>query len=239
MFSNQVVCSFQTKFLRTEVKKAWRDEKNVGVKLERERGAVQRGVDEKFWPSVMKYSSLSGQRQTTTFKETHQKNLKKQSERQVRPLGKQSEGSVKALADVEIPGWVRQVLALGTKHPLRVKYNETHFLAEIEIFLSYLKNYNVPGEVFCEINAVAKTYAKTIKQSPSDKGVEKARKYLKSDGLVAVPYNKGVGFCVMRKDTYENRLLNFLDSNLFREGKGTRGAFDMKKEKKSIRSSWL
>ena len=35
-----------------------------------------------------------------------------------------------------------------------------------------------------------------------DKGVEKACMYLKSTGFVAVPYDKGVGFCVMRKDTY-------------------------------------
>ena len=75
----------------------------------------------------MKYLRLRGQKQTTTVKETHQKNLMKQTERQGRPLGKQSEGSLKPLADVELPGWVRQVLALGTKHPPRDKCNETHF----------------------------------------------------------------------------------------------------------------
>ena len=53
-------------------------------------------------PSVMKYLSLRGQRQTTTVKETHQKKLMKLTERQDRPtLGKQSEGSVKALDDIE------------------------------------------------------------------------------------------------------------------------------------------
>ena len=45
----------------------------------------------------------------------------------------------------------------------------------------------VPGEALCEIEAVAKTYAKRVKQTPSDSGVEKARKYLKSNGLFAVP----------------------------------------------------
>ena len=55
MFSNQKVHSFQAKLLRTEINNAGTDEKNVEVKLERSRGAEQRGVDEKFWPSVMKY----------------------------------------------------------------------------------------------------------------------------------------------------------------------------------------
>ena len=114
----------------------------------------------------------------------------KLSERQHRPLGKQSEGSVRALHDVELPNWVQQVLALGPIHPVRDNFNETHFLADIDIFLLDLKNRKVPGKALCEIEAVAKAYATKSKQTPSDKGVEKARKYLKSIGLVAVPYDK-------------------------------------------------
>ena len=122
VFLNQAVHSFQTKLLRTEINKARTDEKNVEVKLERARSAVQRGVDEKFWPSVIKYLSLRGQRQKTTVKETQQKKLMKLSERQDKPLGKQGEGSVRALDDVELPNWVQQVLALGPKHPVRDKF---------------------------------------------------------------------------------------------------------------------
>ena len=154
----------------------------------------------------------------------------KLSERQDRPLWKQGEGSVRTLDDVELPNWV-QVLALGPKHPVRDKFNETHFFADIDIFLSDLKNRKVPGEALCEIEAVAKAYAKRVKQTPSDKGVEKARKYLKSNGLAAVPYDKGVGFCVMRKDTYENKLSDTLDSNQFSKSKGTGDAIVLKIER--------
>ena len=110
--------------------------KTVEVKLERARGAVQRGVDENFWPSVIKYLSLRRQRQTTIVKETHQKKMMELSEREDRPLGKQGEGSVRALDDVKLRSWVQQVLPLGPKHPVRNKFNETHFLADIDIFLS-------------------------------------------------------------------------------------------------------
>ena len=230
VFLNQTVHSFQTKLVRTEMNKARTDEKKVEVKKERARGAVQRGVNEKFWPSVIKYSSLRGQRQTTKVKETHQNRLMKLSQRQDRPLVKQSEGSVRALDDVELTNWVEQVLALEPKHPLRDKYNETHFLADIDTFLSDLKNCKVPGEAFCEIDAVAKAYAKRVKQTPSDKGIQKARKYLKSNELVAIPYENGVGFCVMRKDTYENKS-DTLDSNQFSKSKGTNDAIVLKIER--------
>ena len=41
VFSNELVNSFQTKFLRMEINKARTDEKNVEVKLERARGVVE------------------------------------------------------------------------------------------------------------------------------------------------------------------------------------------------------
>ena len=57
-----------------------------------------------------------------------------------------------------------------------------------------------------------------MKQTLSDKGVGMARKYKKIRGLVAVT---GVRFCVMRKDTYEIKFNDLLDSNQFSESKGT------------------
>ena len=85
---------------------------------------------------------------------------------------------------------------------------------------------------------MAKAYAKRAKQTPSDKSVEKARKHLKSNGLVAVPYGKGLGFCVMRKDTYENKLSETLDSNQFSKSKGTSDAIVLKIER-DINKDWL
>ena len=68
---------------------------------------------------------------------------------------------------------------------------------------------------------MAKAYARRVKQTPSDKGFEKARKYVNKNVLVAVTNDKGVGFCVGRKDIYENKLSDLLDLNLFSESKGT------------------
>ena len=130
------------------------------------------------------------------------------------------------------------MLALGSKQPVRDKFNETHFLVDINIFLSDLKNRKVTGEALCGIEDVAKTYAKRVKQTPSNKGVEKARKYLKKNGLVEVPYDKDVGFCVKKKDTYENKLSDRLDSNQFSESKGTSDAIILKIER-DIRKEWL
>ena len=93
-----------------------------------------------------------------------------------------------------LPLWLREVLSFGPKQPIPEKFNEIHFPADIDSFLSELKSNRLPGEKLCEIEAAAKTYAKIVKQTPFDNGFEKARKCLKNNGPLAVPFDRGVGF---------------------------------------------
>ena len=70
-------------------------------------------------------------------------------------------------------------------------------------FLSELSLNRILREKLCETEAAAKRYAKNVKQTPSDNCVEKARKYLKDNGLLAVPFDKGVGYCIEKGDISE------------------------------------
>ena len=62
---------------------------------------------------------------------------------------------------------------MSPKHPIRDKLNETHFLTDIDFFLSQLKNQKTSGETLYEIEAAAKAYAKNVRQTPRDKAVQK------------------------------------------------------------------
>ena len=143
------------------------------------------------------------------------------------------ERAVRFLDEIVLPLWVREVLSFGPKHPVRDKFNEIHFLVDIDSFLSELKLNRIPGEKLCEIEAAAKRYAKNVKQTPSDKGVEKARKYMKDKGLLAlaVQFDKGVGFCVMRKETYEKKPKDLLHAEQVSERKNLTDSVIMKIEK--------
>ena len=70
-----------------------------------------------------------------------------------------------------------------------------------------------------------------MKQTPTDKGVEKARKYMKNNGLPAVPFDKWVGFCVMKKETYEKKLERLLQAEQFSERKNLTDSVIIKTEK--------
>ena len=124
-----------------------------------------------------------------TTSENHRKKLEKLSERQDKPLGGRNEHSVKVSDDTELPGWVHEVLSMGSKHPIRDKFNKTPFLADIDIFRSQLKNRKISGE--------------------------KTRKMFKDNGLLAVPFDKEVGFCKTRKQKYESKLDSLLQSAQF------------------------
>ena len=77
----------------------------------------------------------------------------------------------------------------------------------------------------------AKVYAKNVRQTPRDKAVEKTRKYLKGNELLAVPFHKGVGFCIMRKQTYESKLESLLQSAQFVKKDATTDEVILKMEK--------
>ena len=112
-----------------------------------------------------------------------------------------------------MPDWVQQVSSLVPKHPAGDTFKDIFYISILAYsynFLLDLKNPNFLEEAFCE--AVAKTSTRRLKETLVDRGVKKARKYLNINGMIAVPYKKDVGFCVMRKDTYENKQTNILDS---------------------------
>ena len=95
-----------------------------------------------------------------------------------------------------------------------------------------MKNQKVPGETLSEIKAAAKAYAKIkVRQTSRDKAVEKTKKYLKDNGLLAVPFDKGVGFCKMRKQTYGTKPESLLQSAQFVKKDATTEEFILKTEK--------
>ena len=96
--------------------------------------------------------------------------------------------------------------------------------------MSELKLNRIPREKLCEIEAAARRYAKTVKHAPSVKGVGKDRKYLKDNGFLPEPFDKRVGFCVMKKETYEKRLKDLLQAEQFSERKNLTDSLSIKIE---------
>ena len=69
----------------------------------------------------------------------------------------------------------------------------------------------MPGENFFEIQAAAKSYTKKYFSLSEILEVEK-KELSQRNGLVAIPFDKGIGFFVMKKHTQEAKLTQVRDS---------------------------
>ena len=62
--------------------------------------------------------------------------------------------------------------------------------------------------------------------------MEKARKHIKNNDLLAVPFDKGVWFSIIKKDQYEAKQLEFFHSEQFQARNNTDDSVVLKIEKK-------
>ena len=110
--------------------------------------------------------------------------------------------TVAVLDNIILPGFVRDLLDFAPKHPIRDKFEELHFLADIDSLIRNLRENNESEEKLFEIEAASKWYSKTITERPLDRALANVQKYLRDNALNAVHFDKGAGFCVMKKRTY-------------------------------------
>ena len=130
--------------------------------------------------------------------------LEKLSTRQERPLS-DNDGAIKALDNFKSTVFVKD-LSYGLKHPVKDKFIETNFCADIDKSLNNMRQNGVKNEKLCVIEASAKWYAINQRETPVDRNLAKVTNYFKEHELLAVKFVKGNSFCVMRKSTYEMTL---------------------------------
>ena len=87
------------------------------------------------------------------------------SERQDRPLRNGFYSNVVIMDSRELPKFVLDILWLGPKLPVRDKFKEVHFLADVDKLVRELQENNTEGEKLCKIEASAKRYAKNVRET--------------------------------------------------------------------------
>ena len=69
-----------------------------------------------------------------------------------------------------------------------------------------------------------------------ERGAKNVHDYLKANYLQPVPFDKGCGFCVMKKSTYREKLDDVLNSDQFQKINGAKDEIVIK-DKKQINNS--
>ncbi len=108
-------------------------------------------------------------------------------------------------------------LALGPNNSILDKFSPKEMLAELDILLKQCERSNVSSQSINDINAATMKYIKACSKQKSPRNLVMTKKYLMQNDLVAVPFDKGIGFCVMKQKLYQTKLDSILGLEQFKK----------------------
>ena len=143
VFSNQAVHLFQLKLLRSEISTAADTHCKCDQKRAASRKVLLKNLDNHLLPSVIFVLRNRVLNHVVNSERRLQGKLAKFSERQDKPLRASNEKTVAVLDNIILPGFIRDLLVFGPKHPIRDKFKKLHFLVDIDSFIRNLREKNV------------------------------------------------------------------------------------------------
>ena len=99
-----------------------------------------------------------------------------------------------------------ETLSLGPKNAVLDRFDPKDVLAEVDGLLYHCKKNKVSDEIITDINVKTLAYIKRCKKLKTSRNIQMTRKYLKDHDLLAIPFDKGVGICVMKKQSYHEKM---------------------------------
>ena len=103
---------------------------------------------------------------------------------------------------------------LGPRNLALDKFNKQELLAEIDHLLNRLKSNGISIDAINDINAATLKYIRSCSTQRTPRHITMAKRYLKDNGLLAVPF-EGTGTYVMKSDIYPEKLNEILNLEQF------------------------
>ena len=205
-FDDDSVHNLQKRLLNNELLKAKADRKALDSVLVERRHQLRVVVPDKTLPSVAVYTRLERRDTRRQGTEVHNRKLATLSEEQERPLFQVCNTVVVCGQGIKPPKYVMQTLALGPRNAVLDRFDPKELLAEIDDLMDHCRVSKVSEETITDINVKTLAYIKRCKKMKSSRNIQMTSKYLKEHGLLAIPFDKGVGICVMRKEDYHSKM---------------------------------
>ena len=115
-----------------------------------------------------------------------------------------------------------ETLSLGPKNAVQDKFNPHDVSAELDDLLVHCKKNGISEETVSDINIKTLNYIKRCKKMKSSRNIQLTKRYLKENDLVAAPFDKGIGICVMKRQDYHRKLDDILNLPQFEKVVNTR-----------------
>ena len=216
-FDDKTVHEFQRKLLHKEIIRAKMDLDNLKEHLNSKRELVKQEIPHKCLPSVILHSRISQNQHRVDGQNKHNKKLHNLSQEQGRPLFNVK--NTVRLFDLPVtpPAYVIETLSLGPRTPILNPFDPKEVLATLDGFLYDCKQHKVSDEMMTDINIKTINYIKKCDKLKPSRNMMMTNKYLRENKLLAIPFDKGVGICLMTKDTYEEKMRQITDLPQFQK----------------------
>ena len=205
-FDEKSIHTFQKTLLNKELQKAKTTTQTLTTTLNERRQQLRSVVPEKALPSVILHTRIARNNSKRQQDEVHNSKLAALSEEQQRPLFNVSNTVVLCGLETTPPKYVMETLALGPKNAILDKFDPKDLLAEIDALLHHCKTNKVADETITDINVKTLAYIKRCKQMKPSKNIQMTKRYLKDHDLLAVPFDKGIGICIMKREDYHSKM---------------------------------
>ena len=216
-FDDDAVHNFQIGLLNREISKARSNLNDCTDRLNEKRNELRTRLPQHSIPAAVVYSRIDRVQNRQKVAATHLKKLSHLSKQQEKPLFN-IENTVKIIdVSVPIPKYVIQTLQMGPRNPVIQNFNDKDVLSELDSFLNFCKENYVSDSCMNDINVKTLNYIKACKKQKTARHLILTQKFLKTHDLVAVPFDKGIGFCIMPKSTYEQKLNPIIDLPQFQK----------------------
>ena len=113
-------------------------------------------------------------------------------------------------------------LALGPRNAVLDKFDHHDVLAELDLMLNRCERDNVARDTVNDINIAVVKYIKLCQKQHPPRNLKLTKLFLKRHDLLAIPFDKGTGFCVMKSSEYESKMMDILSLTQFEKITTTR-----------------
>ena len=199
-FEPTIVQKFQRRLLKAELGKARRIFEHAINRLNDARCILKENCRVLLLPSVILFIRYHRRVTNGEISARHHKKLQELATKKEKPL-RNIKNTVRLMCDINLPQYASDLLPFGPKHPIRDNFDDMNFPADMDL----LQSQNTDTDTCNDLKAIATWYVKLAKRQSSDRALTKTVAYLKNNGLKAVPFDKGIGYCIMTEDDYLKR----------------------------------
>lgn len=197
--------------MRKELFKAKGEQPSLDEKLMKFRNDLRMNIDTKLLPSLILHTRIHNRLYENEHRQKINEKLIRLFNEQDKPLFNIDNTVICYQLENIPPKYVIDTLALGPRNAVLGRFNKNDLLVELDDLIRFCRRQKVDEDVITDINVKTLGYIKQCNKQKGSRNMKMTNKYLKENNLIALPFDKGIRICIMKVETYNNKMKTITD----------------------------